>query len=426
MSAEETLRAYAAGEDVTPTLLSAEGVIVTARRKVRNRRLRIVAAAGVATALVLVAVAVAAPDRHTQPAPPRPSPSAVRPTDPPLTCTAEPLPAPAGVDAARRVVTTIDPSGKYIVGRYSSGTNTSGLLLWTDGGLSRPAAARSFSPIAVNTRGVVAGTAPGSTGARQAAVYRDGKVSMLPTPAGTMFSAARGINAHGDIVGVVSGNDLPKLGGSTEDLPVLWPATGGFKLLESGRADWWQHEANAISDDGVIIGTVRIHRDVYVLSRPFRWNADGTGAMLPIPAPEENETTGATAMAGPWAIGPGGYDHTLSSSGPGLDPPAGYLRWNLVSGGFEKLDGFAPLTVSATGVMIGVGRDATGTPSVWRGGTVTPLPALDPARAPLLLSAGITADGATAVGTLMPPQLQTDLDLKGPYDMVRWTCPTTR
>ncbi|GAA1530883.1 hypothetical protein GCM10009827_055730 [Dactylosporangium maewongense] len=42
----------------------------------------------------------------------------------------------------------------------------------------------------------------------------------------------------------------------------------------------------------------------------------------------------------------------------------------------------------------------------------------------LMLYSGMSADGTTAVGTLV--SLPGGGELKGPSDMMRWTCPTTR
>jgi hypothetical protein len=36
----------------------------------------------------------------------------------------------------------------------------------------------------------------------------------------------------------------------------VWPATGGYVLLQTDQDDLWPHTATAIGDDGVILGTV--------------------------------------------------------------------------------------------------------------------------------------------------------------------------
>ncbi|MFG2043891.1 hypothetical protein [Dactylosporangium sp. NPDC048998] len=431
MSAEEKLRWYAALDDVPPPRMLAEDVLVTARRKVRNRRIRLAATAGLATALVLIGVAVAVPRLDASPVPTHPSPSVVpstpSPTAPPLHCRAEALPEPGGLTPAQRMARAIDPSGRYIVGTYASGPDTVGLLMWTDGDLRQPAAAKVFAATAVNSRGVVIGKAPDRDGYKHAAVFRDGKVSLLPRPAGTMYSSALAINTHGDIVGTVSGNDLPKYGGSTEDLPILWPATGGYVLLQTGQDDLWPHTAAAIGDDGVILGTVLRSGGGFTISLPYRWNADRTGALLPLPRPLTTKSAGVAAMAGQWAAGSAGDlpRAQAPSPAPSLDvhfgTPQAHVRWNLATGAFEELGIFSPYGVSATGAMIGADDPYARTPAVWRGGTVTPLPLLDPGRS-FMVYGGVSADGTTAFGTMMPPVSTTSGDPKGPYDMVRWRC----
>jgi hypothetical protein len=429
VSVEDRLRSYAALDHVPPPPATAEEVLATARKKTGNQRIRLAATAGLVTALVLIGVAVAMPRRDASPAPLDPSPSVVpsspSPTAPPLRCRAEALPPAAGLTKSQQVARAIDPSGRYIAGWYASGPDTIGLLVWTDGVVRQPAAAKVFSAAAVNSRGVVVGKAPDRDGGKHAAVFRDGKVSLLPRPAGTMYSSALAINTHGDIVGTVSGNDLPRYGGSTDDLPILWPATGGYVMLETGQGDLWPHTAAAIGDDGVILGTVRRSRDGHVISLPYRWNADRTGALLALPRPLSTEPASVHAMAGQWAAGSAGAlpEGQAPTPPPGLEhvvsQPSAHVRWNLATGAFEQLGVFTPLGVSATGVMIGVDNPYTRTPAVWRGGTVTPLPLLD-AGQPLMLYGGISADGTTAFGTLYRPA--TSDDGKGPYDTVRWKC----
>ncbi|GAA3282528.1 hypothetical protein Dvina_14335 [Dactylosporangium vinaceum] len=427
MNAEGKLRSYAAHDDVPPPRVLAEEVLATARRQVRGRRIRLAAAAGIGTALVVLGVAVALPHPGAAPLPAHPSPSgstrAPSPTGPPLHCTAEPLPAPAGLTAAQRTARAIDPSGRYIAGTYTSGANTSGLLLWTDGKPSQPAAAKQFSAAAVNSRAVVAGKAPDADGRGQAAVFRDGKVTLLPRPVGATSSAALAINTNGDVVGRISGSTLP----TNTTLAILWPAGGGYELLPTGTKDLTPESAVAIRDDGVILGTARRTGDVFSVPLPYLWNAGHTGRLLPMPRELTEEAAGATAMAGRWAIGVAG---NLQSPRPSIPPdvdgmrfstPQAYVRWNLDTGDFDELGTFSPTAVSTTGVMLGVSDMYHGTPATWRAGTVTPLPILDPSRA-WLIDSGISADGTTAFGTLTPPPPPSIDDPLGPYDLVLWKC----
>src|SRR5262249_45460009 len=133
------------------------------------------------------------------------------------------------------------------------------------------------------------------------------------------------------------------------------------------------------------------------------------------------------AMAGQWAAGSVGRlpQAQVPSPPPGFDrlmgSPAAHVRWNLATGAFEELGFFSPHAVSATGVMIGVDDQYARTPAVWRDGTVTPLPLLDRERSSMLYG-GVSADGTTAFGTMMPPVTAISGGPTGPYDMVRWRC----
>jgi uncharacterized membrane protein len=426
---EDALRRFAAHEHIPPSGKRAEDVLATARETIRLRRIRLAAVAGVATALVVVGVAVALPRRDTTAVPTHPLPThslptveAKSPAGPPMECRAAELPAPPGLDARQRAVIGMDPSGRYIVGQYRTAQNTVGLLLWTDGVLHQPAGAKAFAARAVNTRGVVAGKAPDGE-ASQAAVFRDGKVTILPRPPGATGSSVKAINTRGDIVGSVSGNDLPRFHDSAEDLAILWPATGGYVMLKTDQDDTWPHEATAIDDDGVIYGNLLIHRQFgdtgYSGDRPYRWNADGTGAMLPLPSLQIDEVANLVAATGSWAIGAAGnLPQGEFTPSPGTLKRPRNLRWNLATGTFETLSLGMPLDVSATGVVVGLGSQDDPKPAVWRAGTETPLPLLDPDRS-LMINASISADGRTIVGSTMPPDSP---DLKGPYDLIRWSC----
>ncbi|MET7421097.1 hypothetical protein [Dactylosporangium sp. NPDC005555] len=397
MNPEEVLRSHAERE-VPPVRLLADDVLVTARRRVRRGRIRLVA--GVAVAVALIAgVAFASPLRRPDGGPP-----AVTPTQPPvlpsrsvapLRCVAAAVPAPPGLSAGQWAVHAIDPTGRFMVGGYGSAQSVTGLVLWKDGVPSRPAAAAEFSPNAVNRDGTAVGSTRGAGGERRAARFRDGTVAQLPLPAGATSSDVFAVNARGDAVGYAMLGDSGGVG-------LIWPAGGGF--VEPSAGEGRTAQVAGVTDDGVVVGTARASDGATVA---YRWSVDGGSG-----APLAKGTAGsATTGGGDWAAGAAPL--TRPRDPDELGP--WHARWNLRTGAVEPLGLFTPYAVSAGGTVLGRATEHSSGLALWHDGGVTSLPLLDPAR-PAVWRAGITADGRTIVAGMV------EGDKHDEFDNTRWTC----
>jgi hypothetical protein len=410
VSPEEVLQLYA-GQDVTPTRLTADAVLAGARARVRRGRVRAVAFAGVATVLVLAGVAFALPSRHDRSlptGPPSGSPSvsatrewppAVKSPAPPLTCTPSALPEMAGTTPEARAVSAIDPSGTWIVG-----TSRIGLLVWRDGKVSNPSAGRMFVPNAVNAAGVIAGFEVVGDKGRAAALFRDGRVTRLPQPPDTTRGEATAVDAHGNALGTVrSGTD----GGYVS---VLWPAGGGMITI-AAPPGMNSGSGAALGDGGTVIGKVL---DGDNRSRLYRWNPDGTGAVLDGPVTEPSR------VAGDWVTGGGmvgadrAYHESPRPSGAVRHVYSSHVRWNMRTGTADAMGEFQTIALTADGWAFGVRDFQDFRPAVWRDGTVTILPLRNPARDEIEFG-GISADGRTIVASTRAVR-------DGPMDITRWSC----
>lgn len=372
---EETLQTFA-DQDPPPSRLRAEGVLARARRRTRRRIALTSTVAGTATALAVLGSVAAVHAR-----------SAPRPAVAGVGCVVEELKVPASV-AGWTMVTGIDPSGRYVIGRAGS-RDASVAIRWTDG--APDVLASGFTPVSVNTAGVVAGfTEPVSHDHRKqrpAAYIATGLVT-LPLPSGAVGGDAYSVNARGDVLGSANLAD-----GSSA--AVLWHTAGSIAITATMAGNGF---GEAVTDDGVLVGFTQD-------TRPVRWALDGTGTAMPLPPGADSATV--LSAGGDWATG------VLAEVGKGDPAPADVvsLRWNLKTGSVERLAGFTARTVSASGTVAGL--SATNRPAYWRNGRVTILPGpTSGARQGSI--GGITADGQTIAGNALVPNNPTPMSTDSP------------
>ncbi|MER7279290.1 hypothetical protein ABT369_33110 [Dactylosporangium sp. NPDC000244] len=421
MSPEEVLQSYA-GQDVAPTRMSADDVLDAAKTSIRRGRTRVAVVAGVAALLVLAGVAFALPsrrpDRGLPAVPPSGNPSvsgtarawppAVTKPGAPLSCTAQALPELAGTTPDGRVLRAIDPSGQWIVGSSKIGP-----LIWHDGKVSSPPAARNFVPAAVDAQGTIGGYENLADHRKAAALLRGGKVVRLQLPNDAVSSEVTDLDAHGNLLGTV------ELDGHQGTIPVLWPGAGAPVPLVTPPELKWEFpdvpRPSAMNGDGVMVGHVYLPpaADGGRTPAAYRWTFDGGGMLLDAPTGEPR------LIAGDWVIGTGYAGADLALRGHAL--PAEYgqagqpsVRWNMRTGTADAMGPFTAVALSETGRAVGVRDTKDYQPAVWSDGTVTPLP-LPAAAAGLMYYADISADGRTVVATTR------DGD-HGPYAIVKWTC----
>jgi uncharacterized membrane protein len=249
-----------------------------------------------------------------------------------------------------------------------------------------------------------------------AVVWRAGRVSRLPTPAGS-GSMAFGMNSHGDVVGVV----LPPAGPST---PVLWRSG---KLIELGvAAPDISANPRDVNDAGLIVGEAFLPADG---NRAIAWSADQPSRFSYVASPGTESylsavtetgtvvgyyTTAVQAVpaTGTVATGlqalplPAGADsaYTVAASGAyvagaahtaGADNSHATLWQGGVPTDLSKED-TAPTGVNSAGTAVG-NNFTTGRAVVWSGGTEQPLPTITTGPAITSASVGVITE-TNAIG----------------------------
>ncbi|MFG2045362.1 hypothetical protein [Dactylosporangium sp. NPDC048998] len=319
-----------------PLAESAADIARMGRRAARRRTTRVWIAVAASVPMVVIGVAVGAGKA-------------------PMTCGVERLALPSG--SAPSLVTAMDPTGRYIVGRttHASSTSRLDLLIWDNGELHQAELPGERQvPTDVNADGVVVGTTDIQSASgpidMHAWVYGDRTATLLP---GTGSTEARAISDGGVVVG--TDDRRPVLWRSTTDAPSTLPLPEGA----------WEGVATAITADGeTILGT--LHPPQTGLNRPYVWLADGTLRELPLPV--VNGTTALSAypvaIAGDWVAGTAGDDGVP-------------VRWNLRTGEVQAFPRFrtAGLKISADGWILARDRHSHATLLLSQQATLT-LPSL--------------------------------------------------
>jgi hypothetical protein len=225
------------------------------------------------------------------------------------------LPTPEGSVSSQ--VNGVDPTGRYMVGRASTGYpdyTTTGLL-WKNGELtvvdSGSTPEISVNVDDINRRGVAIGehTAHYGSAHIDTFTYRDGRFTMLPAPTPGEQTNAVAINSRGDVVGNIPG------------AAVVWPADRPGTVRVLTQPDGWTNAAATdIDDDGTVVG--------YVGGRPpgtpYVWPARGTPHPLPVPEGSQGGTADAIRLG--------------MVAGNVIPPPSGPVNmsaptlWNLRTG----------------------------------------------------------------------------------------------
>lgn len=323
----ELATTIAAAADV---VVDTDAFVTTVKYRARRRRRVQFAVAGAGTAVAALAVAVPVSLIATTPTATTPTPGTT-PWAPRVftgNCTIQSIPTPLDVEPGLPIqLTGMDPTGRYITGSYGPApqvTNDSvsiggpGLPVLWDNGIGRvlPVSGDGtpeVNVIDVNRHGSVVGSLRrlvNGTATFFGWVSMDGiEWDLLPTPDGYREAYAVDINDRGEIVGVAH-DDL-------RSDPVLWSAgdRGPWIVRVIEAPNWNGGGAVAITDDGMIVGTLRA-------GQPYAWDNDGAGRALPLP---DGTTWGNVASAnGDWAVG------TAGVRGKDLDTKATHLlRWNL-------------------------------------------------------------------------------------------------
>lgn len=134
------------------------------------------------------------------------------------------------------------------------------------------------SPTDLNEDGITVGYAYGELGGRAVRWSRDGKVTELPGLGGS--SVALQINSRGTAIGHVS---TP----SGRQFAALWDASGRLTVLPS-LPGYQKSEANAINDNGTVVGAAYNGEYYEPPYRPVLWDRRNRITELPLPSGYEN------------------------------------------------------------------------------------------------------------------------------------------
>jgi probable HAF family extracellular repeat protein len=180
-----------------------------------------------------------------------------------------------------------DPTGRYAAASLVQPDGTIRPVLWTDGEPAvLPPAGDGAQPSAVNSAGVVVGTASGRDGRPLAWIYRDGRVSRLGAVPGYEWWAPVSVDEHGAVTG--------EAWRGLRFAVVSWPSAasrGAVVRVTEPRGV----RGSGVGAGGVVVGTWGDG------AAPYAWRADGTGRALRLP---RGAATGQpVAVRGAWAAG---------------------------------------------------------------------------------------------------------------------------
>ena len=162
------------------------------------------------------------------------------------------LGAPAGVDPTKVSATAINNNGQVLVS-YNTTTQNNFGAIWNNGNynvlgnLAGGAASDRIYANDLNDSGLIVGGITDNFGQNSRAVTwnSSGVASLLPTPSGSVYSFANGINANGQIVGV-------SYDANWQASVLLW-SNGGYTNLGLLPGDY-DGVANAINEQGRVVG----------------------------------------------------------------------------------------------------------------------------------------------------------------------------
>lgn len=205
------------------------------------------------------------------------------------------LPEPDGKDAS--LAFTIDSTGTHAGGRvYHDGGNPE-LRIWTGDEIDDPKLSGADTHLqGVNSSGVAVGVRPGDGDDHFIPWIYDGGEVVDLDGYGDGGAFARAINDSGDVVGAVEDGPFFPV------RPVKWVGGTGQPVdlpLPEGAE---RGEAFDIDAAGTVVG---YYVDAEGVRHPYRWDADGTGAELPVPEGQDPATFSLDArdVAGDWIIG---------------------------------------------------------------------------------------------------------------------------
>ncbi|WP_127500565.1 hypothetical protein [Actinoplanes solisilvae] len=259
-------------EPPAPSTVDVARTMVEGRRRRRARRWS--AGVGLAAVTAIAAgggTAAVSAMRETAPVPvPAATPVASRSSEPvktPTGCRVALLPTG---DITKALVTSGDPTGRYLAGRVYPPGRKVHTVLWKDGVLqprpAMPGADASFEDI--NSAGLAVGTS--FDGDRQQAYASTAETT-------TRLKGGRAVAAAVNDKGVIAGTlGEPHFGG----VPTRWPSLTAAPVKLPLPAGFIGGDAGAIAEDGTIAGTVqRTGKE----GTGYLWLPDGSGRLMPPP-----------------------------------------------------------------------------------------------------------------------------------------------
>ncbi|MCZ4506891.1 hypothetical protein O3Q52_01440 [Streptomyces sp. ActVer] len=280
---------------------------------------------GVLLTLALTAIATAIT------APPTASAAAERSAQVGAPCTRSQLAVPAGT--YRAGVYDADPTGRFQVGYMMDTAFVYHLIRWTDGVPEDLGTTRTGAK-GINAHGDIVGSEFDNETYRSAGwLYRNGEFSALPGIEPGFDTIPESINADGTVSGA---SGAP----GQRPVPVLWTPAGDVRPLDLPPGDAGGRGTD-IDDDGTIVGWTDAGPETS--THAARWSPDGTPERLPEHRPGPETGSRAEAVAGDTALG-----YEVHATGP-----TSILLWrNGTAGGPEVLGEGAPQAVNRHGSVV--------------------------------------------------------------------------
>lgn len=251
----------------------------------------------------------------------------------PEECVMDVLPLLEGTNMS--ITTSVDPDGEYVAGRtypeFQESFAEYRVVVWHNDDIIEvevPGSDQSMKAINRHGDGI------GTTYLNDEAVsftYIDGDVSVFEDDPDIQLWD---INDDGVIVGERGESD-----GNYSGVPLVWYSNDSDPVELKLPDDSTHGIARAVSDNGMIVGTVALSKD-WSNAIPYMWDAQGNGMPLSMEGALPDSWVAIEGVAGNWAYGTlrEPLEEVDNNDDDQLDHRVSFAKWNLESHDIEVDD----------------------------------------------------------------------------------------